>query len=466
MSLDILPNEILRDIFSRLDGNFLRRDHRQPDLCAVALTCRYISPVAIDLLYSRITLHLTDTNPKEISSVITLIHCLRANPILVDRIRALKIIYESGNCARLCNEFLSYLARSTSLVELKLGTLDRLDCPEALLGSVDGHFSHLKYLRLGSYRLYPLPNYISGNDLVKLCDLPALEVLNVSASIISFWKETLPTKTLHSLTKLHCYGDISVGALESILPRAPNLESLIFSIAGTKQERIIDREYQDEIMRPSFYANLLAPQATNLKALSISLSDVVYSSHDGSRFDLSSFTNLSLLDLDSQLLFGLAKTANDCPCAREIWRSLPPRLDKLSLRFTGRQGLFWSFRDMLSHEESGTFDLLWERRLHHDYIGWLLELLDQCRQHMIAVGEIVIIENQEKRRPAGKWKMVTWQMTDQLNEAARVAGVALKISLVVPLRFRNSEFHSSEAASYRVVSRGGVLGRVRQWLVQ
>ncbi|OTA94882.1 hypothetical protein M434DRAFT_10267 [Hypoxylon sp. CO27-5] len=431
MPLDHLPAEILSEILSHLPNPRHWGENGHPDLCAVALTCRYISPVAITLLYSRIKLELYWYNHRDHERAIALNNSCRENPDLVHHIHSLVLTSDNRDTTKLCNEILSQLAKSTSLVKLKLKVYDIWEYLPALFKPASNSFPCLSEVEFGFY-LHEYLGDLPAEYLVKLFELPALNTL-VLGVLYNNWNTTLSPKTVFkSLTELYMdESTVCFETLESILARAPNLKRLALRIPkyGVNGD-------PDHTCRPSSYATLLAPLANHLKTLVIDRDALYYWPHDGSRFDLSAFTNLSSLTLHSCLLFGPESSASSCPWQGEICELLPPRLCQLNVNFNGSQGLLWPSYEIIRHAELGTFDLLWKERLHQHNIDWLLDLLDRCRRGMIAIKTVKI---NEYRGPDNKQNLVHWGMTDLLRTAATEAGVALMIYLAVPRWFNSPE---------------------------
>ncbi|KAI1455085.1 hypothetical protein F4805DRAFT_436826 [Annulohypoxylon moriforme] len=458
MSLDSLPVEIQNNIFFRLDDQSERQyaDNGYPTLCALALTCRRLSDTANNLLYSHIKLEINGEMAKDADRMAALNKCCREYPYLVDRINSAELRWCYRKDVETYNELLGHLAKSTSLTRLAC----ELNQPTwtvlpALYDYSEGSFAQLNNLEIELNRVKGKEDYVPAEQLAKLAELPKLEIFTVCAPVTGFKTEARSEKILNQLKHFHFWKGCptSVAALESILPKIPNLTCLQLSVPGDGTQ--IDRKMAnnssmlgfdlDEPLRPSSYGDLLAPVAASLKHLVIDAENVLITSHDGSHIDLSHFINVSLLELSASLLFGSGGTAASCAWVWEIWKFLPPRVENFDILFDGDQGLFWSLGDMRQHARSNTFDQLWERTLKMDYIDWLLGLLSRNRNNTasfrsITINELPIVDRDQN------WKIVEWKLTDDLTTAAAAAGVKLTIRLRVPRRFKSSEFVLFEEA--------------------
>ncbi|KAI1400134.1 hypothetical protein F4819DRAFT_385747 [Hypoxylon fuscum] len=446
MSLTQLPFEILNDILSRLDDQNEREyaDNGFPTLCALALTCRRLSEIVTNLLYSNIKLVINGRGAKDTERTKTLNKCCRETPSLVNRIHSSDIRWFSREDLEAYDEFLGHLATSTSLTRLKseLNHDDWTVLP-ALYKFTKGSFPHLTHLDVELNRVGGKEGYLPAEQLASLCELPSLERLSVYAPVSGFKTNVRPKDILPNLTHLHFWGSrpVSVEILDSLLPRTPNLTCLQLGVPGEATQ--IDRKMADntsmlgydldEPLRPAFYGDLLAPVAANLNRLVLDVDNITFPSHEESRINLSRFTNLTQLDLSISLLFGSGP-----PWARDVWKCLPPRVEKLQLLFHDYSGLFWSLVDMRRHARSQTFDQLWSERLDMNHVDWLVELLDRNRDNMPSFRSITIVETPVVDRDQN-WKIVQWHMTDDLTALARAAGVELVIMLRVPRNFESPE---------------------------
>ncbi|KAL7622469.1 hypothetical protein AAE478_007975 [Parahypoxylon ruwenzoriense] len=463
MSLDQLPFEILNDIFSRVDHREECKygDNGHAALCSLALTCRRLSAIAVDLIYAHIDFKLDVVNrylTTDVRRIGVLNNCLRASPALVNRIRSAEIrcpfIWGAPGAY---DELLDHLGKSTSLTRLR-SELSFAPWTElrSLYDYPKGSFPRLRHLEI-EIRGPKETNYLPAERLALLCELPSLETLTVRVPVSELTAEYISEATFTRLTHLHFIScPVSVEAIELIIPRAPNLACLQLTIPGDASEDntnnakgipVVGYELL-EPLRPAFYGTLLAPVSASLKNLVLNADRVTFKDHDGSRIDLSGFTNLSRLDLNSSLIFTPSKIAADCPWSLEISQSLPPRLDSLHLKFSGLTGVFWSLSDMRSYSLSRRFDELWGERLNKGYIRWLVDLLDKKCENKVTLESIIISEEAVADRIID-WKIVQWHMTDHLIAAARAARVELIIRLRVPLEFQSPEIEEWKGPGLR-----------------
>ncbi|XXG96010.1 hypothetical protein Hte_002287 [Hypoxylon texense] len=455
MSLSQLPFELLKDIFSYLDDqeHRLYADHGYPALCAVALTCRRVSGVAVNILYADIELVFNATGAKDIERLVLLNRSCRENPSVVNRILRAHLYSSFGDAVDLYNEFLSHLAGSTSLTTLKTEIHGKWTALQTLYNYHEGSFAQVRHLEIGLHRVMGREWYLPAEQVTRLCELPSLEILTTHAPLGGFrTEESRPTATLANLKHLHLFASrpVSAAVLESILPRAPNMECVQLSVPGAATE--VDRKMADnasmlgydlsEPLRPAFYGELLAPAAASLKNLVIDTVNVKYPSHDGSWIDLSPFANLSRLEFSASLFFGTGKTAS-CAWSRGIGRYLPPRIESLHVLFDGDQGIFWSLGDMRRHARSRTFPELWQQRLNVVHVEWLIDLLAGKRKDATSLKSITVAEDPVVDRDQN-WKVVHWHMTDYLNAVAHEAGVKLTMKLRVPRLFESPEIELCE----------------------
>ncbi|KAI1106537.1 hypothetical protein F4804DRAFT_330144 [Jackrogersella minutella] len=464
MSLYELPVEILENIFSHLDPAKQFRIYQSfPSLCALALTCRRISDVATDILYSHIELVVYTSSSrrsregrggsdKYLDSMMSLNDCYRSNPYNVDRTRSLTVQFRNSLYTWHYNKLLSHLSKSTSLIKLYSDFFDNGNASKlpALFEYNDGDFPRLKTLDIRFDYLVKKENYFPAEYLVKLCELPSLDTLKLRGPVSGFTKEIMPATVPFNLKRLFFteYHPISVAALESILPRALSLKYLEFSVPSdatekcrwmsTSTDQALPGYDLQEPLRPSFYGDLLAPLAAKLEHLSLFATSVRFPSHDESKIDLSSFTNMSYLFLSGHLLFGSSELATSCPWALNLYTLLPPRLNELNIRFDNINGIFWTMNEMRRHTLTSTFDRLWARRRCHQSVGWIFELLKNVSKYSHPLKYIRLNEYPTMDKDQN-WKMVNWRMTRQLRDAASAAGVELAIVLIVPRAFKSTE---------------------------
>ncbi|KAI1086344.1 hypothetical protein F5B19DRAFT_479647 [Rostrohypoxylon terebratum] len=463
MFLEGLPVEIQNNIFSRLDNQNERQyaDNGHPNLCALALTCRRLSEIANGRLYSHVKLEINGDSAKDAERMAILNNCCREFPHLVNRIHSAELRWFYKKDVETYNELLGHLAKSSSLT--KLGCeLTGFNCASlpALFDYVDGSFAHLTELEIELNRIERTENYVPAEYFVKLCELPKLDVFVVSAPIAGFGTDAVSEseKSLDQLKHFHFWRThpISIAALESLLPRVPNLICLQTSAPGEGIE--VDRKLANDTslggfdlivpLRPSMYGDLLAPVATSLKHLVLDIDNVHIHSHDGSRIDLSRFTSMFRLEISSSFLFASNKVAASCAWAYDIGQILPPRLEDLEFLFDNHQGLFWSVQEMRQHAPLQTFKQLWARTSNKGYIDWLLQLMARNHDNTSCIKAIKISEQIIVDRDPN-WKIVTWRMTDDLIAAAASAGVKLQIRLRVPRIFRSSRFvHFEDSWTY------------------
>ncbi|KAI0886974.1 uncharacterized protein GGS22DRAFT_119723 [Annulohypoxylon maeteangense] len=452
VSLDRIPVEIRNNIFLHLDSQHERQyaDNGYPTLCALALTCRCLSEIANNIIYSHVKLEINGESAKDAGRMAALNKCCREYPYLVNRIISVDLRWCYKEDVETYNELLGHLAKSTSLTRLSCElNQPRWSTLSALYEYVDGSFTNLENLDIELNHVNGKEGYLPADQLARLCELPNLEKITVCAPIREFETETRSEKILTKLKHLHFWKacPTSTAVLESILPRVPNLICLQLSIPGEGTQ--IDRKMANDSsmlgynldgpLRPRLYGDLLAPVATTLKDLVIDADNVLFPSHDGSYIDLSRLIQVSRLELSAYLLFGSEKVVKGCSRAWEVWKLLPPRVENLDLLFDGDQGLFWSLSDMRQYARSQTFDELWERTANKDYVDWLLELLKRSRINMASFRTIIISEQPIVDRDQN-WKIVEWRMTDDLIAAAAAAGVKLIIRLRVPRLFKSSDF--------------------------
>ncbi|KAI1777023.1 hypothetical protein F4818DRAFT_408858 [Hypoxylon cercidicola] len=447
MLLSQLPIEILKEIFS----HFNSRDERAYALCALALTCRRVSDVAFDLLYADIKLVIY--GEKDFKRITLLNRSCRENRSLVDRILCACIRLFFGDAAGACNEFLSHLAGSTSLTKLISDFSGKWKALPALYHYREGSFSRVRNLTIWLQNVGGKEGYLPAEEVTRLCELPSLEIFTTHAPIAGFGTMSRPTAMLVNLKHLNFCAShpLSISLLESLFPRTPNLKCLQLNVPGaaTQQHRMMSDSTSmqgcdlDEPLRPAFYGELLAPVASSLRDLGIDTAIVKFPSHDGSKIDLSRFTNLIALGLGAPLLFGTGKTTASCGWSLDIWKCLPPRVERLYLPLDDDQGLFWSSGDMRMHARSRTFGELWQQRLVTDHVDWLIGLLDRKRENDASLKTITIAEEPIIDRDQN-WKIVQWHMTEHLKAAARAAGVELVIKIRVPRMFESPEFEVCE----------------------
>ncbi|KAI6084133.1 hypothetical protein F4821DRAFT_177701 [Hypoxylon rubiginosum] len=456
MSLSQLPFEILKDICSYLDSQDEREyaDHGHPALCALALTCRRVSDVAVALLYANIELTFNSRDAKDIERVNFLNRSFQENPSLVDRIQSARTGLSYSEALGANDEFHGHLARSTLLTTLRSDLHRSWTALQALYGYRDGSFPQLRDLAIGLHHVGGKEGYLPAEQVARLCELPSLEKLTMYAPVGGFVTKSGPITTmLPGLKHLHFYHSrpVSVAVLESILPRAPNLKCLELSVPGeaTENNRMMTNSSSmlgfdlDEPLRPAFLGKLIAPAAASLSNLTIDTVNVLFPSHDGSRIDLSGFTNLSRLELSASLVFDTGKTAASCAWSAEFRRCLPPRIEKLHLLFDNDQGVFWSLGDMRAHARAKTFGELWQRRMDANYVEWLLDFLSRKHEDASSLKTVTISEDPVIDRDQN-WKIVQWHMTDRLKDAASAAGVELIIKLRVPRMFESADFEVEE----------------------
>ncbi|KAI2618599.1 hypothetical protein GGS26DRAFT_381957 [Hypomontagnella submonticulosa] len=457
MSLVRLPYEILKDIFSRLDVQSERRyaDNGYPTLCALALTCRRISSVANNLLYTHVKFEVNgpSAHAKDEERTRIFNKCCQNNPYLLNRIKSMELRWYSE--AGLYNELLETIAKSTSLRKLQsnLSHWKWREIP-ALYDYTDGSFPELRELEIALHDVGGKEGYLPAEQVAKLCELPSLDTLTIIAPVGGFRTDVKREAMLPKLRSLQFYQcrPVSVDVLTSILPRAPNLTCLELSAPGDATEvnrkmsnDMSSRGYDlDEPLRPSFYGKLISTTVATLKHLTIDTDNVLFPSHDESRIDLSAFMNMSSAVLSPYLLFGDGSTASCSPWAREAWKILPPRLERLDLLFQGEMGLFWSLSDMRSHARAKTFELLWEERLMPHHVDWLVDLMKNLGgtnslRHLTLMADALVDRDQN-------WKVVKWFLTDHLRAVARAARVELEITLLVPRTFDDPEFEVIEEA--------------------
>ncbi|KAI0892363.1 hypothetical protein F4806DRAFT_237947 [Annulohypoxylon nitens] len=463
MPLESLPFEIQNNIFSHLDSQDGRQyaDNGHPTLCALALTCRRLSEIANDRLYSHVKLETNGESAKDAERMATLNKCCREFPHLVNRIHSANLRWFYKKDIETYNELLGHLARSTSLTKL-VCVLTGLNCASlpALYDYADGSFAQLRELKIELNRMEGKENYVPAEYFVKLCELPKLNEIVVCAPITGFVTDVpiRSEKRLDQLEHLHFWGahPISIVALELILPRVPNLICLQTSAPGEGIE--IDRKLANDTscggfdlivpLRPSLYGDVFGPVASSLKHLAMDIDNVHIPSHDGSRIDLSRFTIMSRLELSAAFLFLSSKVVAGCAWAYDAWQVLPPRLEYLEVLFDDDQGLFWSVGEMRQHAPSQTFKQLWTRTVNKEYVDWLLQLMARSRDNKSSIKEIKLSEQPIMDRDPN-WKIVTWRMTDDLVAAAAAAGVKLEIRLRVPRMFKSSKFdHFEDSWSY------------------
>ncbi|KAI1380255.1 hypothetical protein F4677DRAFT_406269 [Hypoxylon crocopeplum] len=461
MSLASLPVEILENIFSHLDSdkkNLLGTNNARPHLCALARTCHRFSAIAAPFLYGHITLTDHSYRAKGEEHYKLLNKCCRENPTLVARIRSFFLAEFSSGESEAHNELLGHLAKSTSLTKMtwKLARVNSALLP-ALYDYASGSFPCLKDLTIEARPSEKGDDSLPAEQLVKLCELPSLENLTIRMRTAGFGTQTMSGTTILShLRQLHfpsCY-PVSIAALESILPRAPNLTCLLLDTVPGKATARAGTAFRGRLsaivcydldgpFRPSFYGELLAPVATQLKSLRLTARHLEYTNHDESIIDLSGFTNLSCLELGASLLFGSHPSAAACPWAQDIWQCLPPRLDELHFQFDGDQGLFWSLEDLRGHSRAWSFDGVWVERLEAGRIDWLLDLLNMKRVSLASFKTIKIRE-MAVMNGMMDWKTVAWRI-DYLEVAARAAGVELDIVIRVPSWFDSPEIYAPES---------------------
>ncbi|KAI0382226.1 hypothetical protein F5Y04DRAFT_51215 [Hypomontagnella monticulosa] len=460
MSIVQLPIEILKDIFSRLDDQDEREyaDNGYPSLYALALTCRRISDVAINLLYRHVKLEVNgpSANAKDFERTKAFNQCCHSAPYLINRIQSMELRWfcETGEY----NELLGIMAKSTSLWKLQ-SNLSHWKWHEipALYDYTEGSFPHLKELEIALHDVGGKTGYLPAEQVAKLCELPSLETLTVIAPVGGTRTDVKREAVLPKLKTLQFYQcrPVSVDVLTSILPRASNLTRLELSVPGDATEvnrkmadNMSSRGYDlDEPLRPSFYGKLISSRAATLKYLTIDTDNVLFPSHDGSRIDLSGFTVMSKAILSPYLLFGSGKTASSSPWAQDAWKNLPPRLESLELLFQGEMGLFWSLSDMRKHARAKTFDQLWVERHSTHHVAWLVDLLKNLGgtnslRDLTLTADALVDRDQN-------WKIVKWHMTDYLKAVSDVARVELQITLLVPRTFDSPEFEVvDEAGAY------------------
>ncbi|KAI0101947.1 hypothetical protein F4776DRAFT_676150 [Hypoxylon sp. NC0597] len=439
MPLNKVPAEILKEILSHLPSDIQFGEPYNPDLCAAALTCRYISPVAIKLLYSHIELkpfpHWNGSRATVLSN------SCRENPALIHCVRSVALTCTNPESAGPCNEILDCLAKSTSLEKLKLSVGEFWEYLPVLFRSASNSFprlSELEFTYSHKYKMERTGDNLPGDYIVKLCELPALNILVIKNRLEhirlpdskpdSFWTVTTPPKTIFkSLTELDVkQGEASFEVLKSVLTQTPNLKRLSFKIFPKEPLSFLRSSDPDGTLCRSTYADILAPVATCLETLVIDQSKHLITPHGVSRFDLSSFTNLSTLTIESSLLLGPGKSADGYSSPQEIiWELLPPCLRQLHVLFSTAHSILWSLGvDGTLRREN--YDLLRQEKLEYHNIDWLLDLLDRCRRGTIAIKKVRVTED-----PLCNEIAEDWPMTDLLRTAAREAGVALTIKLAV-----------------------------------
>lgn len=185
---------------------------------------------------------------------------------------------------------------------------------------------------------------------------------------------------------------VSMALLRRVLPRATALKTLIMCLPGAAV--VVDRKMANNVscggydltgpvLSPRSIGKLLAPAATSLELLCLLADNVCLpAQHDGAQIELLAFVRLRSLEITAWLLFGAGK--GPVVGGTDIWRRLPPALEKLPFAFDGDMGLFWSLAEMCEHARADTFaSQLWDRRLRDgggDGLRWLVELLRAPRR--------------------------------------------------------------------------------------
>ncbi|KAI2604663.1 hypothetical protein GGR54DRAFT_448894 [Hypoxylon sp. NC1633] len=455
MSLINLPVEILEIIFSHFDNpnntplrtKTTKTGERYSSLHAVALTCHVLSKVAVSVLYKHIEIVPSTPPLVALGLTVKLNKSCRADPSIANRIQIVSLVQTNPAEPGSYNELLGHLAKSTSLIRLKL----HIGCEWAQLTSLYDHtggsFSRLRELTVIEV-IRPNHNRDSlpVDRVVKLCELPSLEKLTIRARVTGFGTHTgtVPTAVISKLRQLQFLGSfpVSIAALESILPRALNLkcleldtvpgEAIVIHGSTTRQQIRVVQAYQLQgPVRPSSYGDLLAPIAARLTSLRLNANNLSYEEHDETRVDLSGFENIRCLELGACLLFGSNPSAASCTRFQKVWSLLPPRLDELSIRFDGDQGFFWSLSDAKAHTDN--FAKLWRKTSDDSRVDWLIDLLEMKRKDIIAFKTITI---REQVMPGGGWDLTMEPcQIRHLEAAATAAGVQLYIILRIPTRF-------------------------------
>ncbi|CAJ2500605.1 Uu.00g034580.m01.CDS01 [Anthostomella pinea] len=461
MSWEQLPVETTSDIFSYLhdddDGTREYADHGHPTLCALGLTCRRLSSVAISQLYGDIVFEVNRKEAKDLERLRLFDRACRANPSLVDRILSVNVRYfeDADTHAEAYDELLRHLAASKSLkrLESQLSSHKSGSPLPALYDHHSGSFPAVTHLQVQLDHVEK-EHFLPAERLSRLCELPALEQLTVMAPIGGIRDQAklreMGTQPFPHLKHLHfwCARPVSLDALQIMLPRAPNLTCLSLGLPGSSTE--VNRKYSDDSsslgydldgpVQPRLYGELLAPVKSSLTSLELDADNVHYPSHDGSRIDLSAFANLTTLKLSCALVFG----SDMAPALNEgLWRLLPPRLEHLSVGFDGYQGLYWSLHDMRSHAREHKFAELWRHRLEESSVDWVVSLLKRKGEQNNILKSITIEEREIIDRDPN-WKIGVWKGAYRLGEMAAAVGVELVIRLRVPRNFESDEMEGAE----------------------
>ncbi|KAK8137935.1 hypothetical protein PG984_001315 [Apiospora sp. TS-2023a] len=497
MQLENLPPELLREIISHIDDATGREyaDHGSPSLCALALSgARRLAAVATALLYDVITIERNGDGARDGQRMVLLNRSCRANPQLVHRIRSAGIRWShSVDTTPHYDEFLAHLARSSSLVSLDA----QLGRPPPLVPTLTGSAAISSPLPAlfewqagGFAALRELHVHLNDVDhdaripvhlLVRLCEMPSLQDITLcvtpavdddgDASGNSGKQDSSSDAEGDRLPMLRftdmCFGGgqpVSIALLRQVLPRATALKTLIMNLPGAAV--VVNRKMADDVssggydlkgpeLSPRSIGKLLAPIAASLEVLDLLADNVsLPAQHDGSQMDLSAFMRLRTLEITACLLFGAGR--GRLVGGTDMWRQLPPALEKLTIAFDGDMGLFWSLAEMREHERAGTFaSELWGRRLHDgggDGLRWLVELLRR-----LADGKLgnqlrsIAVEEREVVDRDRNWALAAWREpgeSGRLRELAQAAAVKLEIQLRVPRAFRSEDIEVTYEAEY------------------
>ncbi|KAI1387355.1 uncharacterized protein F4822DRAFT_430107 [Hypoxylon trugodes] len=366
MRLDQLPVEILANICSYADVESIRShlggNHGHPNLCALALTCRRISRVANDSLYSYIRVDLTAPVTMDMQRVPLLNRSFREDPTLVDSVHHLHFDAtqnQPANYMSILGELICHVSTSRSLTKLSCHCIDHAwmkPCTtEDSLLAIYGRFPNLRRLTIETIRMdlgWGLGNGGGGNSggnqddddddllndpelddpndddghiivciLFRLCELPSMERIDINASVIRYIEPRRPSR-IPKFPNLKCMNfypgrPVDVDTLELLLLRTPNLVALHLSMPGYNEWAFAQGvglfQKLCGSLKPSFYAHILAPVANHLRRLSLGGDCVRFDEHDKTTINLSNFTNLSHLFIGGYFLFGPASRVSSNP---------------------------------------------------------------------------------------------------------------------------------------------------------